>query len=159
MTLPRTTFILHIALTWQRGILEHVTSITGKVTSLSCSNPMGIPFSRSHSFSFAHWHLSSCSLNDRIYTSKYCNPKMGMCEACLLSMEWACLPCTEAAIFPGHAELHLFIQCLFSSGRTQSSQVLAPIPSPASAALWAGLQLCCQFMWQIIFKTSHCTCN
>lgn len=116
---------------------------------------MGIPFSRS----FAHWHLAACALNDRIYTSKYCNPKTGMCEMCLVSMEWACLLRTNAAVFPCHAELHLCIQCLLTWGRTQNSQVLALIPFPVSAALWSGLQLCCQFIWQIIFKRSHCTCN
>lgn len=33
VTLPRTTFILQMALTWQRGILQHIASIIGKVTS------------------------------------------------------------------------------------------------------------------------------
>lgn len=51
---------------------------------------------------------------------------MGMCEACLVSMEWACLLCTDDAEFPIRAELCVFIQ---------SSQVLAPIPFPVSA-LW-----------------------
>ena len=87
---------------------------------------MGLLPSRGCGFSSAYWPLAACSLTSRIYLSKYWNSKTGMWESCLVSTGHACLS-TVAPVFPCRAELHSFIQCVSTWGRTCTSQMLTPV--------------------------------